>query len=687
MMGSISKKCNAVLAVAVFFAINVFLHCANVGSTPVTLASVSSVLQFGKVVANEVVDLVELFGENIGEDFIDHDLFTKKSEKRIMKKITQLYQRLENFEESSKMRASVTFENIIRQIHQQTQLTNHLYELNALISRTSLNYHKFKRFASAQDKFERFTLENFVEWCVAPDDGILDILERIHTLIVPDKNGFANENLLELLVNNMEEGERTICNNYQSPQQLLYNLYNSIAVTELKGYTMMQFSWLLLKLYKNGNFSEEIQQTKTRYEARMAETSRAVQTAMTFASPDLWKCDPQYPRGPETSTELNWFLQSYIVNELDLNDKNTCGQNCAYYSYAEVNCNPKDAYCKKQRKCNGAVYNCQYVDSDMWICPAGKNSNRRYEYIEYENGRVLGEKGTCSQGTTKVDSWWRWLFWHCSYCICSCDEQDRDSDRFFNLRKVVADVDSNKVITGIKFVKVNGMIHLQIEQGQLLESGTIGNVTEWKPVEKFSIYDNGVNEGTDFLTLSWHQRAIDLDDLKAPPGHLMTGVKFRKLGAHVNLEIMTTPFNFTTGTLLHPDTQSVWHGNDNTDAALENPRTLLALNRPDKSTRSQAQSIPDSKHNQYMMFGLSDLDKDAGQSIVPFIDTQPVAPYPRVPIAGAGIYHKGRPEFGGYIAPKLITYNFAPHLHSERSDGTPLINNRRKNVITRPQFN
>ncbi|XP_046744714.1 uncharacterized protein LOC124410410 isoform X2 [Diprion similis] len=507
--------------------------------------------------------------------------------------------------------------------------------------------------------------------------SILTALYEIFDLIVDEK----------LYASAYQEGERTICNNYQSPQQLLYNLYNSIAVTELKGYTMMQFSWLLLKLYKNGNFSEEIQQTKTRYEARMAETSRAVQTAMTFASPDLWKCDPQYPRGPETSTELNWFLQSYIVNELDLNDKNTCGQNCAYYSYAEVNCNPKDAYCKKQRKCNGAVYNCQYVDSDMWICPAGKNSNRRYEYIEYENGRVLGEKGTCSQGTTKVDSWWRWLFWHCSYCICSCDEQDRDSDRFFNLRKVVADVDSNKVITGIKFVKVNGMIHLQIEQGQLLESGTIGNVTEWKPVEKFSIYDNGVNEGTDFLTLSWHQRAIDLDDLKAPPGHLMTGVKFRKLGAHVNLEIMTTPFNFTTGTLLHPDTQSVWHGNDNTDAALENPRTLLALNRPDKSTRSQAQSIPDSKHNQYMMFGLSDLDKDAGQSIVPFIDTQPVAPYPRVPIAGAGIYHKGRPEFGGYIAPKLITYNFAPHLHSERSDGTPLINNRRKNVITRPQFN
>ncbi|XP_046619021.1 uncharacterized protein LOC124304604 isoform X3 [Neodiprion virginianus] len=506
--------------------------------------------------------------------------------------------------------------------------------------------------------------------------SILTALYQVFDLIVDEK----------LYASAYQEGERTICNDNQSPQQLLYNLYNSIAVTEIKGYTMMQFSWLLLKLYKNGNFTEEIRLTKSRYEARMAETSQAIQTAMAFASPDLWKCDPQH-RGPETSTELNWFLQSYIVHELDLNEKNTCGQNCAYYSYAEVNCNPKDAYCKKQRKCNGAVYNCQFIDSDMWICPAETSSNRRYNYIEYENGRVLGEKGTCSQGTTKVDSWWRWLFWHCSYCVCSCDEQDRDSDRFFNLRKVVADVESNKVITGIKFVKVNKMIHIQIEQGQLLASGTISNVTEWKPVESYSIYSDGVIEGTDFLTLSWHQRAIDLDDLKAPPGHLLTGVKFRKLGAHINLEIMTTPFNFTTGILINPDTQSIWHGNDNTDATWENPRTLLKLDRPDKSTRSQAASIPDSKHDQYMMFSPSDLDKDAGQSTVPFIDTQPVAPYPRVPIAGAGIYHKGRPGFGGYIAPKLKTYNFAPHLHFEHFVFTPLINNKSNDVITLPHIN
>lgn len=38
----------------------------------------------------------------------------------------------------------------------------------------------------------------------------------------------------------------------------------------------------------------------------------------------------------------------------------------------------------------------------MWVCPASPMSMRRYEYIEYESGKVLGEKKYCGLGTTKV---------------------------------------------------------------------------------------------------------------------------------------------------------------------------------------------------------------------------------------------------------------------------------------------
>ena len=45
----------------------------------------------------------------------------------------------------------------------------------------------------------------------------------------------------------------------------------------------------------------------------------------------------------------------------------------------------------------------------------------------------------------KVDSWWRWVLWHCSYCVCKCDELTDDSDRFWSLAPAVADTAANKV--------------------------------------------------------------------------------------------------------------------------------------------------------------------------------------------------------------------------------------------------
>lgn len=58
--------------------------------------------------------------------------------------------------------------------------------------------------------------------------------------------------IISFFVSFKQEASTQICNTQQSPQQLLYNLYNKIALTEIKGYTMMQFSWTLLKLYNIG---------------------------------------------------------------------------------------------------------------------------------------------------------------------------------------------------------------------------------------------------------------------------------------------------------------------------------------------------------------------------------------------------------------------------------------------------
>ena len=44
-----------------------------------------------------------------------------------------------------------------------------------------------------------------------------------------------------------------------------------------------------------------------------------------------------------------------------------------------------------------------------------------------------------------MDSWWRWVFWHCSYCLCKCEEVTDDSDRYWSLVPAVADTANNMV--------------------------------------------------------------------------------------------------------------------------------------------------------------------------------------------------------------------------------------------------
>lgn len=56
------------------------------------------------------------------------------------------------------------------------------------------------------------------------------------------------------------------------------------------------------------------------------------------------------------------------------------------------------------------------------------------------------------------------------------------------------------------------------------------------------------------------------------------------------------------------------------------------------------------------------MDSDLAQNTVPYLDAQDVTSIPPVALSGAGIYHKGQSYYGGFVAPKLYTYDFAPHI-------------------------
>lgn len=118
-------------------------------------------------------------------------------------------------------------------------------------------------------------------------------------------------------------------------------------------------------------------------------------------------------------------------------------------------------------------------------------------------------------------------------------------------------------------MKLDRIVYVQISEGRLIPKGRIDQDSvawiEVKPKDlKYSV------RGKDYHEMSHEERAIDLDNLEGPPGYVMTGVRFRKLGAHLNFEVQVTPFDFATGKLDSP--KHLWVSNDNTDAYADKPR-------------------------------------------------------------------------------------------------------------------
>lgn len=151
---------------------------------------------------------------------------------------------------------------------------------------------------------------------------------------------------------------------------MLYQLYATISLTELRGYSMMQFSWMLLKSYGKGNYTKESELMRQSFEERAARTQALLRKVMLRADRQVWRCDPTQHVEGTTYVAVTRLLQGYIENEVDMNADRTCRENCAQYTLTESFGCFKDQYCSKQPKCAGKILNCQYIDSDMWICPA-----------------------------------------------------------------------------------------------------------------------------------------------------------------------------------------------------------------------------------------------------------------------------------------------------------------------------
>ncbi|KAH8248910.1 hypothetical protein KR032_004231, partial [Drosophila birchii] len=448
-----------------------------------------------------------------------------------------------------------------------------------------------------------------------------------------------------------------ICKTQQSAQQFFYLLFEDIVLTELKTHAMIEYSWLLLKHFGKGEFTEEKRVRREALKRRTSRTEKIFNDVISTADRTVWRCDPPHHKSGVTYEEVTRLLQGYIENEVDLNGDGTCRNDCAHYEYTSNYGCYDEEFCSKQPACSGRVLNCKFVESTMHVCLAAWNSNRRYDFVHYNSGHMYGQWSQCGRHTEEADSWRRW-FVRCSYCMCLCDEQGPKSDRYFNLRPVMADVERNRVVTGLRFVKRNRIFHLQIQEGELLPRGVINQTTlQWKPVDEYRITDRNVRQDVDYHMLTHEKRSIDLDELDHMEyDYLVTGLRFRNFGSHLHLEAHYSQFQFESGELVELTEMDDWLNG----VTAEN-RGKLPLDNTHVSTLSTS-SVPISASNQYIDFTHTGFEQDAAQTTVPFIDIQEVVSNPPVPLSGIGIYYKGRPGYGGFLGPKIINFDFGSYL-------------------------
>lgn len=83
----------------------------------------------------------------------------------------------------------------------------------------------------------------------------------------------------------------------------------------------------------------------------------------------------------------------------------------------------------------------------------------------------------------------------------------------------------SRVVTGLRLVKLGRVFHLQISEGTLGERGSV-TPGDWVPLQKFDPSEPGMRDGVDYHKLTFERRAIDLDELDSPAGHILTGVRY-----------------------------------------------------------------------------------------------------------------------------------------------------------------
>ncbi|XP_011302213.1 uncharacterized protein [Fopius arisanus] len=627
-------------------------------------------------------------GYDVIEGLINPDQ-TEKLIGQILTEVTAITKKVDALEVRLDIKLDQIVESLVERITLVQKLDASFLELHKMIVRIDDMWENFLSYTKQMQKFNNDTIGGFIDVATGPQQGGLqDLLEQIHRLIVPLRTAHIRDSVFLTLLEEQKATQLITCDQPLSNYGTIYQIYTTLALTELRGYVMTVASYGLKPFFKKGKYIGEMDNADAKFAMRTQNYLGAAKQAMGIAHKDIRRCDPRegWARG-RSFLELKRLFQAYIVNEADMAPENTCKYTCEdigdqTYRDREVDW----AHNSYLKPCYGRIHSCWKPADKFSICEAPWEDARRYFWFK-TGGKFYGEYSPCMGSLFFPVKWYRGMY-KCDYCLCTCDSEKPTTNdvRALSFREARTDHRNSKVMIGVRIIETRGMLHLQVREGTLQPQGTILKGSDrWVPIEKFEdtgyrdldegygsfvLVRNGKWEklkmGKDYDFIRGSQNILHLDDVSVPEGRVAIGVRFKhvndisqKTNNPIEIEVLSAPYNYESGSLIVGPVTWI-------NSGVRSARKSIVFNSPDLPTKYM-NNVPTLEKNLFVKFRASDVDKDAGSSTVPFFDSQDMTLDPPVPLQGVGLFFKGHKDgwFGGFLAFRIYTLDFTKYLNPQ----------------------
>lgn len=422
-----------------------------------------------------------------------------------------------------------------------TKLNLKLEKMSDLLNEVESLHRRYKRLLNSGPKSENDTLVRFADKNIA-----MQLDERIYQLLRGPKGQSEkinnNVGLLELLAMTMNSSS-FYCSGYMtSPQQTLTNYFNQILRARNQAYFMTLFSFTILIMYRSNDhkYKSDVEFFQEDSLSQLKHLEEIYVTASTTLSREFWRCNPRDHIRDRTYLEASRTLQAIIVHKNDelYRTEDYTKEQSDYYDKIHVHdltwtlCHTKMEYCEGTYPRRYEFIKMTHKLLFYWYNPSTTQYFGREKECDEEKYKsiVTIEKIFCREKNA-----------HLVGVRVFFDRND-DAHRYFDLHPVTSEVEANRVITGIRFVKENGIFRLQIQQGELVENGLINQSTvKWRELD--------ANSGDNYA-LNKYEKQIDLSDIETEKNQVVTGVRLTVNNGRLKLIIRGSSIDFANGKLL-----------------------------------------------------------------------------------------------------------------------------------------